>query len=169
LGVVSAGEVEEGWGDIGVGDECVVREAAFGGVGCADDEGDVEAGFVDGGFGAGECHAVIGGEEDDGVFVLAGFFECGDECAEGFVGAGDGLVVLCEFAAALDGVREEGWDGEGGGIVEGFLGAGVGGAGGWVSEAVGFEGFGGGGFVAIAAVWIDGPEAEEEGCVGFFR
>ncbi len=81
FGVVASGDVEDGGGEVGVGDEGLVDEAAFFEAGVVDYEGDAEAGFVDGGFSAGEGHAVIGSENEDGLFPLAGFLEECDEMA----------------------------------------------------------------------------------------
>ncbi len=146
-------------------DEGLVVHAALRFVGIAHDEGDAEAALVDGGLAAGKGHAVIGGEDDEGLFVEAGFLEDLDEAGDASIDAGDALVVLGEFLAGLGIVGEKGRDGDFGRIVEDFLDAGEGAAGGFVAEEVGLQlelrGF----VESSAAVRVGGGEVEEEGAV----
>jgi len=165
-GVVGVGEVEDGGGDIDVGDHGVVGEALFLLAGIADDERDAESGLIDGGLGAGEGHAVVGGEDEDRVWPLFGFLEECDEAAEALIDAGAGLVVLGEFGAGLGGVGEEGGDDDLGGVVEDLLHALEVALVGEVAEEVGLVLAGEGFVLTSAAVGIVGAEVEEEGFFG---
>lgn len=161
FGVIeTVSEVEERGGDVGMADEGVVGDAALWLVGVADDEGDAEAGFVDGGFGSREGDAVVGGEDDEGFVVEVGLFEHVDEVGEAGIDAGDALVVLGEFGAAFGGVWEEWRDDDLVWLVEGFGDAGVLLLVGEVAEGVGLmwevE-------VLVGAVWVDEADVEEEG------
>jgi len=84
---VASGNLENGGGDIGVGNDGLVDGAALFQTGIIDDEGHAETGLVDGGFGTGEGHAVIGGEDEDGVFPLTGFLKKLDESAQAIIDA----------------------------------------------------------------------------------
>ena len=165
--IIAASGVQQRWRDVGVGDQGRTDAPRVFVSGKLDHEGNMESGFVDGGLGSGKGHAVVGGEDDERVVVLAGLLEGCDELAESLVGAGAGLIVVCEFAAGFDGVREKGRNRESGGIIGDLGGAGIGLADGRIAKAVGFEFFGCGFVIRIAAVGVIGPEAEEKRLFGF--
>ena len=165
--VESPRDVEDGRGDVGVGNHGIVGEAFCGCVGITNDKGNAQSGFINGGLGTGEGHAVVGGENDDGVVPLAGFLEQGDEVPKSLVDTGAGLVILGDLGAGLGGVGEEAGDDDVGRVVENLFDSLVRSSVRKVAEEVGLV-FAGKGFVdAASAVGIGGGEVEEEGFFGF--
>ena len=81
---------EGGGGEVDLLDE-VVADGAFGDAGAAHDEGDVGAFVVEELFAAGVGDAVVGHEDDEGVFEQVFFFEAGDDLADVMVGEADGI------------------------------------------------------------------------------
>ena len=100
-----AAEVKEARGEVH-GEDLTVDDAAGGETGAADDEGDADARLVHGAF---VDHAVLAFEEtvvahedDDGVGVLAGGFEVGDEAADAVVDAEHGAPVGADHGLEID-------------------------------------------------------------------
>lgn len=114
-----ASDFDPGGGEIDVGDEFVADGAGLGDAGPFDEKGDVETGIVASSFGAGEGHAVVAGEEDDGVAGEAAGFEDGQELANIGGPCGDEVVVVDEVVTDLLRIGEESGETDFGGIVRG--------------------------------------------------
>jgi hypothetical protein len=146
-GAGDVGEGEGGGGDVEDGDDVFVDGAGFdlwgrrevGGP--ADDHGDVEAAVVAPVDAAGFEAAVVGEEEDDGVFEEVVFFELVEDAADVDVHEGGGVEVAGPFLA------DDGVVGVVGGWGDVFGGGGFGESGG------GGGGGGGGGRLGGGAAW----------------
>ena len=89
-----AGELEDGGGDIDAADGDVA-DGVFGDcAGHGEDEGRADFDAAEAVLAEGE--ALVGGEDDEGVFDLFSFFEGGHEAADGFIEAVDALVILTD-------------------------------------------------------------------------
>lgn len=132
------------------------------------DKRDAEARFVNCGLSAGEGHAVIGGEDEDGVFPLTSFLEEFYKTAEAIIDPRARLVVVRDLSAGFRSIREEGRDDDLGGIVEDLGDAFVGLFIGKVSEEVGLVWTVECLIDSATAVRVGGAEVEEKGLLRFF-
>ena len=167
LKIKSASDIDKCRGDINVGNHRIGHDAFFLSR-HFDDERDVQARLVNGGFGPRDCHAVISGENDHGVIVLTVLLERGDEQTECLVRAGAAVVLLRNLTACLDGVGQEGGDIHLGGVVGHLIGARVFFSNRWVAKSVRFKFLGHILDGAATSMRIHGCKVEEEGFVRFF-
>ena len=111
-GSLKTGEGEDGGGEVDERDEFVGFAAAPGEFGDelvpffgdSDHEGDLHSGVGEEAFMAGHPGAVIGVEEDDGVFGEAVGFELGEDAADVMVHDGDTVVEAGESFSDQRGV-----------------------------------------------------------------
>ena len=108
---------------------------------------------------------MVGGEDDERLFKEPVFFQQFEQASDALIHPGHGLVVLSEFFAGLEGVRQKGWDDDVCRVVENLVYTGVRAALGQIAKEVGGEGIPGGVVAGAASMRIMSREIQKEGTV----
>ena len=116
---VDASEGEEGGWDVLTAHGMLAHRALGDVAGEIDDEGGADGAVVGGDLSAEAVlapgEALVGGEDDEGVLTLAGFFEGFEETTDAFIDGEDALIVLA--LPVVEGLAVDGF------FCDGFLGA----------------------------------------------
>ena len=94
LGIQGSGEIEQRRSDVDVADQRIGLKPSARLIGIANDHGDAQAAFVNGGFAAGKCHAMIGSKDDHRFVVEIGFFKNLNQFRDPGIDSRNRLIVL---------------------------------------------------------------------------